>query len=1432
MTNKDTEKYNWSDHHAWMNGFGDYGYHHGFNSRGIAPSFLGSDSLPQGLADLHWALHGVQGNMDQLDAKMKTFEDNISKIANDMKDDVIKHLADKLAGSKTPLTTETGYISKMLTTRTRIFSDSFGPETQMPIKQRIRGFTENYNWIQYTQKNTTCEGEYDKIIDFNFVADHQQNDGVDSLYVTKGKITLDKVGLINRVYITQHNTNMVIWYLLTQAIPSQTGVSYTGAIKRVEYDRNANLVSEGFISTNHTPLIFLGAFNGDANNEKDFIQYISTDYKVYQNHQGTDKELGKLPNDIIMMIDPVNDIISDSKQAYIIKYTNDGHIKFPLEGFTLIDTVDAGSIMEKFKKIEFSNDTELFKSFVSISPRNQTTLTKVFDPNKELVVEGGYYIELYDDNTTTPEVSASHIFLLSSTEEVYDLDRFASNIFNYHSDAPSLFSFKRERDYMEFNQITFYSGLTKMFPEIKQDFGIGDVPFTVKFDHSNQTEIVTIDLPQPFILERSLATREVNSRLGYTVLQNSDYVKDVGSLNTLAVYNKLDFVNNTEGTQKYINKLPKYDEAFNVPKWLRYRVVKPANTETAEGETEVTYFDNLREIKMSFKTDNGSLLGNPKYNENYTSKYKDSTSKISPTVSSEYLSELINSNVIYLEGRSSHRDKPYGSSNYTLFNETTGARVTQRLVCSNSGVNDITRANSLKDRVINIEKKKKKKTTVTKVWDRATKVNSHTFTLPVQYSETSSTEESPMSFVFIIDGSSSFSSKFKSACDHYIYVINNGITNSKSNIMIQLYKENTPDSYAATGVNHVETYTGMSSVLITKAQAIDLLNRLKQVKTPIDKGTTNNTYNQYSVALAREFGNLGFTTTDSTPVPFEQVFERQPNKHREFSVLQFTDGWIEKKESIDTTYVAWAKGAKTFMSIVNRNKLSEYDTNSNTSIDSMRAVGHPNIYEMTGKADSVVNTELLKRFRETAVTIINKKVIPTHVTISRSELPSGIASDVVLKKGGVTIPLNKNASTMLDQDMEAGTYTIEVTLSGTVQTSRSLTVSIASKTHNHSFQTELLPKFHEETTVEEIDDPDAPTSETTKTKAKFYGNVPVEETIFTRTIIDNKVGEWFGTGNIVGLKYLGIPGTYDMDSVEDGEYFGSVKPNHDVFTNIIARKLTIDALMNNMTHIIYRITNDVGLSMEYHNIAIREDRDDKVGYTSRPYSLLYPKWIPGDYVGNEEHPYPPDFDQFSKELLRRISRLEVRDIQVEDTNTIDLTKSGDWKQELKGTWDPVLNRWGFPDNDVTLSASVKLSTLNQSYTIDGQSYDLGNSIKELNDGLYSPDYTPVITGIINDYKTFKDKVNNSMTLVENILKSITKDLTTSGAWNPEGNTASNASVELKGTIKDGVHIAYGNINHFSGESNSEHYIRTSKTNSEHDTKIAKEAPKPPANPEA
>lgn len=676
MPNKDNEKYN------WWNAAHDYGYgwSHGFQSRGIAPSFLGSDSLPQGIADLHWALHGIQDNMDKLDGKMGTFNDNIARIANDMKNDVIEYLEDKLINkdknANSPITTDTCYISKVMTTRTRIFSDSFGPETPMPVSGRIRGLTKNYNWIQYTQKNPTCEGEYDKIIDFNFVSDHQENDKVDSRHVTKGKIVLDKAGIVKRVFVTQKGANIVLWYIVSQSIPSEIGVGYTGSIKRVEYDKDANLVSDKWLPVNHTPLMLLGAFSGDSNNETEFSQYISTDYKLYQHIDGVDEEIGHLPTELIMLIDPLNDVVSDSKQAYIMKYNTEGKLIMPMKAFTLIDMFSSGKVIEKFSLIDFDNQNKLFTSFVSISPRTETTLSRPFRKENIVTIEGGYHVELYDNNETYPNTPHSHIFLLSSTREIRDLDMMAPSMMNYHSDAPSEFSMKRERDYTEFNQITFKSGLNRMFPEIASDFGIpNDIPFTLETDWNDQKERVTIWLEEPFIVERDISRREVNNRLGYTVLHNSDNLVDKADLNVLSVYKNLDFTMSSAVSKNYLSRHARYNPNFVLPAFTRYRVIKPSDDENSMGITTVTHFDEHVKYDITFETSSKNLIGNINFNENYTYKHEDG---LTPVTNSSNISKLVDTSYIKVK-EYTHVDKPYDSDKYSFSNVQLSDKVFQVL---------------------------------------------------------------------------------------------------------------------------------------------------------------------------------------------------------------------------------------------------------------------------------------------------------------------------------------------------------------------------------------------------------------------------------------------------------------------------------------------------------------------------------------------------------------------------------------------------------------------------------------------------------------------------------------------------------------------------------------------------------------------------------
>lgn len=665
----------------------DYGFHHGFNSRGIAPAYIGGDSLPQAISDLHWAIHGIQSNIDEMDAKFDSSEEIIAEETNKHLEESLDRISEAITTSRTVLTNDTSYVSRVATNRTRIFSDSFGPETAMTPLQRISGYTQDYRWIQYARLNPTCEGEYDKIIDFTYVSGSTISDGVDGKYVSKGQIVLDKCGLINRMFITQHKSNIVIYYLLTQSVPSQTGVAYTGAIRRVEYDLQGELVQEGFITTNHTPLVMLGAFNCDSNNDEEFIQYISTDYKVFQYYSGMDYEIGALPTDIVTMIDPVNDLISDSKQAFIMRYDLTGKLEFPLEGFTLLPTLSGKKVYKQFEKIEFEPDGDLFNNIVSISARTQTALTQIDSKEEQMVVEGGYFIESYDENTEDINTSSSHMFLLSSTEEVFSLDRFASNMFSYHSDAPSDFGLKRERDYTEFGEITFKHGCHKLFPEVCADFGIPDsTAFTVEFDHGRQTETVTFWLDEPFVITRKIHNKAVNDRLGFTVLQNSDNVKDIADTDILVNYKELNFTNAVPLTRNYLSKLDHYTDTYELPAKANYHVIVPADS-NGDGVIEVTYFDKTNLIKVTYDAKTKLPTGVTNFNEATNLVTPFEANKVSPVTTATHFEDIHNVEKLYIADNTAYLDKPYGipTTGTTLENKTTNGRLIQTITVTADG---------------------------------------------------------------------------------------------------------------------------------------------------------------------------------------------------------------------------------------------------------------------------------------------------------------------------------------------------------------------------------------------------------------------------------------------------------------------------------------------------------------------------------------------------------------------------------------------------------------------------------------------------------------------------------------------------------------------------------------------------------------------------
>ena len=160
----------------------------------------------------------------------------------------------------------------------------------------------------------------------------------------------------------------------------------------------------------------------------------------------------------------------------------------------------------------------------------------------------------------------------------------------------------------------------------------------------------------------------------------------------------------------------------------------------------------------------------------------------------------------------------------------------------------------------------------------------------------------------------------------------------------------------------------------------------------------------------------------------------------------------------------------------------------------------------------------------------------------------------------------------------------------------------------------------------------------------------------------------------------------------------------------------------------------------------------------------YPKYLPWSFEGHYQPWYddrrdyntnaPSYYDYLahqkflSDEAIDLLNRVARRNIQVEDTNCINFTKLNDWIDEGNAceTWHDI----------ISLKCEVVLSTYKKAISFDGNDYTLNNIISCLNDGLYSPDYLPILTHLKNKLnQEIEDRKNADNVLNAKIDKEIT-----------------------------------------------------------------------------
>lgn len=145
--------------------------------------------------------------------------------------------------------------------------------------------------------------------------------------------------------------------------------------------------------------------------------------------------------------------------------------------------------------------------------------------------------------------------------------------------------------------------------------------------------------------------------------------------------------------------------------------------------------------------------------------------------------------------------------------------------------------------------------------------------------------------------------------------------------------------------------------------------------------------------------------------------------------------------------------------------------------------------------------------------------------------------------------------------------------------------------------------------------------------------------------------------------------------------------------------------------------------------------------------------------------YLSNFNHLIKSITELLNRVARRNIKVEDTNCVDLTKIGDWIDEG--------NACHSYHDIITLKADVILSTYQKAINFDGKSYQLTNAISCLDSGLYASDYLPLIQAladklnkdISDNNDKFKDlqdqinRINQEITNIKNNINNIKGDIT-------------------------------------------------------------------------
>ena len=193
----------------------------------------------------------------------------------------------------------------------------------------------------------------------------------------------------------------------------------------------------------------------------------------------------------------------------------------------------------------------------------------------------------------------------------------------------------------------------------------------------------------------------------------------------------------------------------------------------------------------------------------------------------------------------------------------------------------------------------------------------------------------------------------------------------------------------------------------------------------------------------------------------------------------------------------------------------------------------------------------------------------------------------------------------------------------------------------------------------------------------------------------------------------------------------------------------------------------------------------------------FPKYLPWSFEGHYQPWYddrrdyntnaPTYYDYLahqkflSNEAIDLINRNARRNFYVTDTNSIDLTKKGDWvdnENPCTGKdWQPKQRERYYYDDIVEIVADLKVSRQKVDITIAGMTQTCPNVLRVLSDGAFVPDYTAFIADLRNRVSSAENEITrlNNRTYTQTETNTFKPSIT--GAIN------SGQTINFKGDVK-------------------------------------------------